>query len=286
MLQMWLKLILIVCTLITLSYSLPSNSVKFNDVFKWLCGNISVSDDGNSVIASLKNGTGSSGFVSLTNYTDGLFSAYIKLPPQNYTAGIVVTFYLSNTLEQHDEIDFEFLGHTDIEEWILQTNFYGNGNFQGKEERYKLGFDPSKEAHKYSIYWADDHILYYIDNVPIREVKKVDGVDYPSKPMALYAAIWDGSDWATDGGKAKANYTFEPFVAEYSNFAYKGCWIDPNQNVRVCGGSDLVEGNGIMTPPLLEKYETFRKEYLTYSYCLDKARYNTTMPECLVPPLQ
>ncbi|KAL9247669.1 hypothetical protein vseg_021077 [Gypsophila vaccaria] len=285
---MYLKLILVICTLTTSSsYSFLNNlePVNFDDVFKWLTGNISVSDDGNIVTTSLKNNTGASGFVSQTFYTNGLFSAYIKLPPQNYTGGIVVTFYLANGHDQHDEIDFEFLGHNCTDDWILQTNFYANGIPLGREERFNLSFfDPSKEAHKYSIYWAEDRFLYYIDDVPIREVQKVVGGDYPSKPMALYGTIWDGSGWATCGGTCKANYTFEPFVAEYSDFGYNACWIDPNQGVRVCGGSDHVAGDGHMTPTQLEQYAEFRKEHLIYSYCLDKQRYNFTWPECSVNP--
>ncbi|XP_074304241.1 putative xyloglucan endotransglucosylase/hydrolase protein 30 [Silene latifolia] len=285
----YVELIIIICSLIASSNCCPGNltTTTFNEGFMKLGGNVSVSGNRNSVNTSLLNNTGASGFASQVSYTEGLFSAYIKLPSQNYTAGIVVTFYLSNNLHEHDEIDFEFLGHAHTGEWILQTNFYGNGSSgQGREERYKLWFDPGKEAHKYSIFWTENKILYYIDELPIRSVQKVDvtGVVYPSKPMTLYATIWDGSDWATDGGRSKANFTYEPFVVEYSDFVLNGCWIDPSRNFSVCG-SDYSTGCGNMTSRQLKAYTEFRKKYLTYSYCLDKNRYNnTTLPECDVLP--
>ncbi|KAF2546983.1 hypothetical protein F2Q70_00022432, partial [Brassica cretica] len=59
------------------------------------------------------------------------------------------------------------------------------------------------------------------------------GADYPAKPMALYATIWDASDWATSGGKYKANYKFAPFVAEFKSFSLDGCSVDPIQEVPV-----------------------------------------------------
>ncbi|MCD7446895.1 putative xyloglucan endotransglucosylase/hydrolase protein 30 [Datura stramonium] len=77
---------------------------------------------------------------------------------------------------------------------------YGNGStHRGREERYNLWFDPSKEFHRYSILWTNKNIIFYIDDVPIREIVRNDamGGEYPSKPMGLYATIWDASDWAT-----------------------------------------------------------------------------------------
>jgi hypothetical protein len=49
------------------------------------------------------------------------------------------------------------------------------------------------------------------------------GGDYPSKPMSLYATIWDASNWATSGGKYKVNYKYAPFVAEFKDLALEGC---------------------------------------------------------------
>jgi xyloglucan:xyloglucosyl transferase len=61
----------------------------------------------------------------------------------------------------HDELDFEFLGSRWGGQWRVQTNVYGNGSTsRGREERYLLPFDPTLEAHRYSILWAPTHIMY------------------------------------------------------------------------------------------------------------------------------
>ncbi|KAK9755215.1 hypothetical protein RND81_01G010200 [Saponaria officinalis] len=289
MLHICLKFILL-SILINLTYGCPGSLtfVPIDQAFGEKFGEQVVTNNGYGANLLLKSNTGSSGFKSQLYYDSGLFSAYIKLPPQNYTAGVVVTFYTSNNEKypnNHDEIDFEFLGHNDTEQWLLQTNFYGNGSMaRGREERYSLWFDPSKEAHKYSIFWDADQILYYIDDLIIRKVQKVDGMarDFPSKPMKLYATNWDGSGWATDGGKYKANWTFEPFVAEYTNFTVAGCRFHPDKKLTFCGGDGSYTVCGPTTPVDLMKYKEFRNQHLIYSYCDDKGRYNPLLPECLV----
>lgn len=60
----------------------------------------------------------------------------------------------------HDELDFEFLGNIEGKEWRVQTNVYGNGSVsRGREERYLLWFDPSREFHQYSILWTVKNIM-------------------------------------------------------------------------------------------------------------------------------
>lgn len=60
----------------------------------------------------------------------------------------------------HDELDFEFLGNIRGKAWRFQTNMYGNGStHRGREERYSLWFDPSKEFHRYSILWTNKNIM-------------------------------------------------------------------------------------------------------------------------------
>ncbi|MQM21974.1 hypothetical protein Taro_055021 [Colocasia esculenta] len=104
-----------------------------------------------------------SGFISSDLYNHGFFSAKIKLP-SDYTAGVVVAFYTSNGdiyEKTHDELDFEFLGNVRGRPWKMQTNVYGNGStYRGREERYVLPFDPTREAHRYSIFWSYDTIMY------------------------------------------------------------------------------------------------------------------------------
>nr|AFK43337.1 unknown [Lotus japonicus] len=228
--------------------------IAFEEGYTHLFGdnNLIIHEDGKSVHLSLDERTGS-GFVSHDLYLHGFFSASIKLPA-DYTAGVVVAFYMSNGdmyEKNHDEIDFEFLGNIRGKNWRVQTNVYGNGSTNiGREERFGLWFDPSEDFHQYSILWTDSKIIFYVDNVPMREVERTEsmGGDFPSKPM---------------------------------NF-------DPIEHVTKCDiaqTSDAVP-SGTITPSQRVKMEKFRLKHMTYSYCYDRIRYKASPPECVINPKQ
>ncbi|MCD7449244.1 putative xyloglucan endotransglucosylase/hydrolase protein 27 [Datura stramonium] len=191
--------------------------------------------------------------------------------------------------KNHDEIDFEFLGNIRAKNWRIQTNIYGNGSTNvGREERYGLWFDPTEDFHQYSILWTDSQIIFYVDNVPIREFKRTQamGGDFPSKPMSLYATIWDGSSWATNGGKYKVNYKYAPYVAKFSEFVLHGCAVDPIELSPKCdtlqnSASTIPTG---VSPDQRRKMESFRKKHLQYSYCYDRTRYKVPLSECVIDP--
>ncbi|QCD89489.1 probable xyloglucan endotransglucosylase/hydrolase protein 27 [Vigna unguiculata] len=266
--------------------------IAFEDGYTPLFGdhNLAIHRDGKSVHLSLDERTGS-GFVSHDLYLHGYFSASIKLP-SDYTAGVVVAFYMSNGdmfQKNHDEIDFEFLGNIRGKDWRVQTNVYGNGSTNiGREERCGLWFDPAEDFHQYSILWTDSKIVFMVDDVPIREVMRTEsmGGDFPSKPMTLYATIWDASDWATNGGKYRVNYKYAPYVAEFSDLVLHGCAVDPIEHVTKCDSSfqdSEAEPSGI-TPAQRTKMDNFRLKHITYSYCYDTVRYKVPPPECVIKP--
>ncbi|KAJ7954470.1 Xyloglucan endotransglucosylase/hydrolase [Quillaja saponaria] len=262
-------------------------TIAFDEGYTHLFGNdnLAIFRDGKSVHLTLDERTGS-GFVAQDIYLHGYFSASIKLPA-DYTAGVVVAFYMSNGDmygKNHDEIDFEFLGNIRGKDWRIQTNVYGNGSTGlGREERYGLWFDPSDDLHQYGILWSDAQIIFYVDNVPIREVKRTEsmGADFPSKPMTLYATIWDGSDWATNGGKYRVSYKYAPYIAEFSDLILHGCAVDPIEHISKCDSAKIPTG---VTPIQRIKMENFRKNHITYSYCYDRVRYKISQPECVINP--
>ncbi|KAL2251307.1 UNVERIFIED_CONTAM: putative xyloglucan endotransglucosylase/hydrolase protein 30 [Sesamum indicum] len=194
----------------------------------------------------------------------------------------------------HDELDFEFLGNIRGKAWRFQTNMYGNGSTsRGREERYYLWFDPSKHFHRYTILWTTNNIIFYIDDVPIREIVRNDamGADFPSKPMALYATIWDASDWATSGGKYRANYKYAPFVAEFTDLVLHGCPTDPLEEVVAASCSDrddeLTSSEfASITPKQRLAMKEFRGKHIYYSYCYDRLRYPVPPPECVIDPTE
>lgn len=265
------------------------STLSFDEGYNQVFGdsNLMLLREGRTVHLSLDQRTGS-GFVSQDLYLHGFFSASIKLP-SDYSAGVVVAFYMSNgdVFEKtHDELDFEFLGNIRGREWRVQTNVYGNGSTSiGREERYDLWFDPTQDFHQYSILWTHTQIIFYVDSIPIREIERESmGEAFPSKPMSLYATIWDGSSWATSGGRYKVNYNYAPYIAEFTDLVLQGCAMDPIENlVTSCINA---EGNAAhYNAPAMSSGERtamrgFRRDHITYFYCYDRKRYPVPPPEC------
>ncbi|KAL5200999.1 hypothetical protein ABZP36_035353 [Zizania latifolia] len=251
-------------------------------------GNLALLRDGRLVHLSLDESTGA-GFASQDLFLHGFFSAAIKLPA-DYAAGVVVAFYLSNgdTYEKtHDELDFEFLGNVRGREWRVQTNVYGNGRTAaGREERYDLPFDPTDGFHHYSILWTRRRIIFYVDETPIREVVRTAamGAVFPSKPMSLYATIWDGSAWATLGGRYRVNYKYAPFVAEFGDLVLHGCAVDPvdRSAATSCGDAGYEEA-AALSAAQRAAMAAFRRGHMSYSYCHDRRRYPVALSECPLP---
>lgn len=67
---------------------------------------------------------------------------------------------------------------------------------------------------------------FYVDTTPIRVYKNNEdlGVPYPnSQGVGIYASLWDGSEWATDGGKVGLDWNAAPFVASFQGFGVDSC---------------------------------------------------------------
>ncbi|KAJ9171558.1 hypothetical protein P3X46_014911 [Hevea brasiliensis] len=247
------------CMAFTCVYALFSYpTLTFNQSFSCLYGNdhvVFLDNEGKLVQISLDSNTGG-GFISQNAYLHAYFSASVKLQA-GYTAGAVATFYTSNVniyaSNSHDKLDFMFL-----------DNIEGKRIKRGREERYNLWFDPTQDFHAYRILWTSNWIVFYVDEL---------GGDFLSKPMSLYATIWDGSSWL---GKP-INYTYAPFVTKCSNFILHGCSVDPTRKPPKCeGGFDLdLSFKGM---------KNFRLKQMTYSYCNDRKRYSTSLPESEMDP--
>ncbi|KAL5723679.1 xyloglucan:xyloglucosyl transferase [Ranunculus cassubicifolius] len=268
-------------------------SLKYDQGFKDLYGgsHIKVMENGSSVDITLDKASGS-GFASQNDYYYGFFSAAIKLPP-GLTSGVVVAFYMSNAdlyPHNHDEIDIELLGHDSRKEWIVQTNIYVNGSTNiGREEKFRLWFDPTENFHSYSLIWNNHHTVFLIDNVPVREVIHINAMPYPLKPMSLYSTIWDASDWATNGGKSPVNYKYAPYVASFTQLQMSGCTWDKTKQAPLCiknnqglSSLDPVDGDDFskLSPEQKMGMDGVRKRLMIYSYCKDPRRYKVLPPEC------
>lgn len=113
----------------------------------------------------------------------------------------------------------------------------------------------------------------FVDDTPVRVLRNltgaVPGYPFPGKQtMLIRASVWDGSDWATDGGRTKVDWSRAPFTAGYQGFDVSGC-ATASATPR-CGSPGLW-WNGVgyrnITAAQRAAYEGVVKKYMTYDYC-------------------
>lgn len=217
----------------------------------------------------------------------GGIGAWIKLPA-NDSAGTVTTFYMSSTGPKHCEFDFEFLGNSSGQPYLLHTNIFVDG-VGGREQQIRLWFDPTAAFHYYNFQWNNDVLVFFIDNTAIRMFRNLEGIVpnfmYPNKcPMGLYLSIWDGSSWATCGGRVKLNWGKAPFIATYENFRLNGCVAKQGDqaSITACQNSKYaLRPRNLLGMLRIRQMRQVRRDLVHYNYCDDKKRYNETqVPEC------
>ncbi|WCJ40280.1 Xyloglucan endotransglucosylase/hydrolase [Euphorbia peplus] len=248
----------------------------------WAFDHIKYFDGGKEIQLMLDKYTGT-GFQSKGNYLFGHFSMHIKMVGGD-SAGTVTAFYLSSQNNEHDEIDFEFLGNRTGQPYILQTNVFtgGKGN---REQRIFLWFDPTAAYHTYSILWNMYQIVFLVDDIPIRVFKnsKHLGVKFPfDQPMKLYSSLWNADDWATRGGLEKTDWSKAPFIASYKGFHIDGC--EESVNAKYC----RTQGKRWWDQKEFQDLDAYqwrrlkwvRQKYTIYNYCNDRSRFPTIPVEC------
>ncbi|XAR48786.1 Xyloglucan:xyloglucosyl transferase [Bertholletia excelsa] len=186
--------------------------------------------DGGQLLSLSLDKISGSGFKSKKEYLFGRIDMQLKLVAGN-SAGTVTAYYLSSMGPTHDEIDFEFLGNLSGDPYILHTNVFteGKGN---REQQFYLWFDPTTNFHTYSIVWNPRHIIFMVDETPIRVFRNAEsmGVPFPkNQPMRIYSSLWNADDWATRGGLVKTDWTKAPFTAYYRNFKAQSISHSPRQ---------------------------------------------------------
>ncbi|KGN46889.2 xyloglucan endotransglucosylase/hydrolase protein 31 [Cucumis sativus] len=259
----------------------PSSSIQssgFSQYFRNLWGPQHQRLDDQGSVTIWLDSTSGSGFKSLQSYLSGYFGVAVKLQ-SGYTAGVITSFYLSNNQYfpgNHDEIDLEFLGTTPGKPYTLQTNVFirgsGDGNIIGREVKFHLWFDPTQNFHHYAIRWTPSDIIFLVDDVPIRRYTRKNDATFPVRPLWVYGSIWDASQWATEDGKYKADYRYQPFVSKYQEFKISGC--------RGLAGESCRAGSGGLSQEQYKAMEWVQRNYLVYDYCNDPKRDHTQIPEC------
>ncbi|KAK4792210.1 hypothetical protein SAY86_022645 [Trapa natans] len=282
--------VMVVAVLVTSMVLVEAGNFTKEVDITWGDGRAKILNGGHLLTLTLDQASGS-GFQSKSEYMYGKFDMQIKLVPGN-SAGTVVAYYLRSQGSAWDEIDLEFLGNLSSDPYVLHTNVFteGQGN---REQQFYLWFDPTANFHTYSVLWNPSHLVLYVDGVPIREFKNLEGagVPYPkSQPMRVYASIWNADNWATRGGLVKTDWSLAPFTASFSGFnANKACiWMD---GASSCGGSvGTTVAASSLWPWMAQKgldgeaqtrMEAVQRKYMIYSYCQDSKRFPQGLPrEC------
>ncbi|CAN6200640.1 unnamed protein product [Urochloa humidicola] len=269
-------------------------SANFNQDFDitWGDGRGKIQDNGKLLTLTLDQTSGS-GFQSKHEYLFGKIDMQLKLVPGN-SAGTVTAYYLSSQGNTHDEIDFEFLGNVTGEPYTLHTNVFTQGQGQ-REQQFRLWFDPTKEFHTYSILWNPKHVIFMVDNLPIRDFRNLEnkGIAFPkNQPMRLYSSLWNADDWATQGGRVKTDWSHAPFSASYRGFRADACVAVAGGKTR-CGAAVGTEGsagaaaaagdwyNQELDLTLQQRMRWVQRKYMIYNYCTDPKRIAQGLPaEC------
>lgn len=117
---------------------------------------------------------------------------------------------------------------------------------------------------------------FYVDDVPMRRYPRKSDDTFPARPMWVYGSIWDASSWATENGKYKADYSYQPFIAHYNNFKIHACASAASCR-RVSASPSGPNGLSSQQAAALEYVHN---NYKVYDYCQDPQRDHSLTPEC------
>lgn len=267
-------------------------SAKFDEFFQpsWALDHFIY--EGELLKLKLDNFSGA-GFQSKGKYLFGKVTVQIKLV-EGDSAGTVTAFYMSSDGPNHNEFDFEFLGNTTGEPYLVQTNVYVNG-VGNREQRFNLWFDPTKDFHSYSILWSQRRVVFLVDETPVRLHTNMEnkGIPFPKdQPMGVYSSIWNADDWATQGGLVKTDWSHAPFISSYRGFQIDACECPAPaalaDNVKKCSSSSNGDKMYWWDEPTISELSVHQSHqlrwvkanHMVYDYCTDTTRFPVTPVEC------
>eukprot|EP00897_Mesotaenium_endlicherianum_P010082 jgi/Mesen1/9101/ME000058S08585 len=224
----------------------------------------------NGTVAVTRDWRSQGGFATFARYQYGIFRMRIKMVP-GYSAGIVTTAYLTtdtSTLKGYntrDEIDWEFLGNVDGNGYVVHTNWFARGVGHHEEQMY-LWFDPSQAFHTYTIQWTKNKVVWFVDDIPIRYLKRANKMGFPTKPLYYHGAVWDGSDFATDGGKIKADFNRGPFTALFGPNDFSQTCRFVKSHPPACATTRQALYDTGLTLRQKNQFRQYRTKYLKYTW--------------------
>jgi len=129
---------------------------------------------------------------------------------------------------------------------------------------------------------------FSVDSVPIRVFKNNEaaGIPYPkSQPMRILCSLWNGDQWATEGGRKKIDWTKAPFTATYEGFGLDACVADSANPDPPCSSPTADSWWNrpefqTLNQDQLGKLKWVRQTRVTHSYC----KHPNAPPECALNP--
>lgn len=129
---------------------------------------------------------------SKAQFLYGKFEANIQA---SNIPGVITGFFLYRN-SPRQEIDIEIVGNQPNK--LLINVFYNPGcngtkydyGYRGSPCYIDLGFDASKESHRYAIHWGPNEILWLVDDKVVHRRVIWNPTPIPDLPMTLYTNIW------------------------------------------------------------------------------------------------
>lgn len=197
-------------------------------------------------------------------------SGLVRLGTLKFLRTVLNTFYLSLSIQTFFKTQNEQVIH-ERQKGKYSTDFI---NLQSHEKKMipflSLIFVLINEYHLFS--------RFFVDDVPIRRYPRKSDATFPLRPMWVYGSIWDASSWATEDGKYKADYQYQPFVGSYTDFKATGCTAYAPGWCRPVSASPFPSGGLSSSQRLAMSW--VHSHSLVYDYCRDQKRDHSLTPEC------
>jgi beta-glucanase (GH16 family) len=100
--------------------------------------------------------------------------------------------------------------------FLVQTMYFVNGlrvPVHNAAEDIYVATDTSQSQHTYGMEYTPNTLTWFLDGKIVRTVQKLNGTQYPSKPMGLHLGLWDASQFSEWAG------TVRQFITSYFNLA-------------------------------------------------------------------
>ncbi len=170
----------------------------------------------------------SGAFASAAPFGYGRFEAEIKAARGS---GLVTGFFLHRA-SPRQEIDVEILG-ADPSQMLVNVYFNPGDDgaalafgYRGSPIRIPLGFDATRDFHRYAIDWRPGQIAWLVDDLVVHVRRSWDPTPIPHLEMRLYGNLWAPRSMELAGGMDE---TALPASATFRNVSVYSASYCPSQ---------------------------------------------------------